>query len=286
MEIVRKPDWLKWKMSATSNLGDVRRVLKNLSLHTVCEEAHCPNRNLCYSNGQATFLIMGDVCSRNCRFCAISNGDVAPLDASEPHRVADAAEKMKLKYIVITSVTRDDLSDGGAAHFAETIRQIRQKLPNSGIEVLTPDFIGDRDAIETVLAQKPDVFNHNVETVPRLYPLARPQANYQRSLMVLNFAGQNSDCIIKSGFMVGLGETDDEIFMLLHDLKDADVNIITIGQYLQPSPQHLPVHRFVRPEKFDEYAEYGENVLGFDKVFAGPLVRSSFMAEDIWKKTK
>ncbi len=229
---------------------------------------------------------MGNVCTRNCRFCAIANGKVTSLDADEPRRVADAAQKMNLKYVVVTSVTRDDIPDGGAAHFAETIRQIREKLPDAGIEVLTPDFLGNRDAIETVLSERPDVFNHNVETVPRLYPLARPQANYQRSLMILNYASKHSNSIIKSGFMVGLGETDDEIFSLLRDLKNTGVDVVTIGQYLQPSPEHLPVERFVHPKNFEKYAEFGESVLNFKRVFAGPLVRSSFMASDIWEKTK
>ncbi|MCD6417227.1 lipoyl synthase [bacterium] len=284
MNIIRKPAWLKQDMYVTKALGNVRRILKNYSLHTVCEEAHCPNRNRCYASGQATFLIMGDVCTRNCRFCAISTGKPLPLDPDEPERLSDAARKLNLRYVVITSVTRDDISDGGASHFAKTIRQIRKKLPDAGIEVLTPDFLGDKDALDIVLFEKPDVFNHNVETVLRLYPSVRPQANYQRSLMVLRYAKDNSSSIIKSGFMLGLGETEDEVFSLLRDLKSAGVDVVTIGQYLQPSERHFPLKSYVSPKKFEQYSKYGEEELGFKRVFAGPMVRSSFIAEDIWKQ--
>ena len=193
---------------------------------------------------------------------------------------------MNLSYVVVTSVTRDDIPDGGAKIFAMTIDEIRSQLPEAGIEVLTPDFMGNTGALDMVLSRRPDVFNHNVETVPRLYPVARPQADYARSLNVLSYAAKNYDSVVKSGFMVGLGETDDEIYDLMRDLRNAGVQVVTIGQYLQPSPKHLPIERFVTPEKFAEYAEYGERELGFTRVFSGPLVRSSFMAQEIWRKAR
>ena len=204
----------------------------------------------------------------------------------EPKRVAKAAKQMNLSYVVVTSVTRDDIPDGGAKIFAMTIDEIRRQLPEAGIEVLTPDFMGNIGALDMVLSRRPDVFNHNVETVPRLYPVARPQADYARSLNVLSYAAKNYDSVVKSGFMVGLGETDDEIYELMRDLRNAGVQVVTIGQYLQPSPKHLPIERFVTPEKFAEYAEYGEKELGFIRVFSGPLVRSSFMAQEIWRKAR
>ena len=283
MKVKRKPAWLRQHLVATAELGGVRRTLEELGLHTVCTEAKCPNRNRCFASGQATFLIMGDVCTRNCRFCAIKSGKPEPLDPTEPQRVAQAARKLNLRYVVVTSVTRDDLPDGGAEHFAETIRAIRREVPTARVEVLTPDFGGDKDALDVVFAAGPDVFNHNVETVPRLYPAVRPQADYRRSLEVLSYA-KKQGMLTKSGFMVGLGETKDEVFALLKDLRNAGVDIITIGQYLQPSPGHIAVDRFVPPAEFEEYSRFGEEELGFAKVFAGPLVRSSFMAQDIWEK--
>ncbi|MCD6532366.1 lipoyl synthase [bacterium] len=283
MKIKRKPQWLRQHLVATAELGGVRRTLEKLGLYTVCTEAKCPNRNRCFASGQATFLIMGDACTRNCRFCAIKSGKPEPLDPTEPQRVAQAARELNLRYVVVTSVTRDDLPDGGAEHFAETIRAIRREVPTARVEVLTPDFGGDKDALDVVFAAAPDVFNHNVETVPRLYPQVRPQADYRRSLEVLSYA-KKQGMLTKSGFMVGLGETKDEVFALLKDLRDAGVDIITIGQYLQPSPGHIAVDRFVPPAEFEEYSRFGEEELGFAKVFAGPLVRSSFMAQDIWEK--
>jgi len=284
MDIKRKPDWFRKKFAGTSELGLVIRTLDDLNLHTVCEEAKCPNRNECYAAGQATFLIMGDVCSRNCNFCAIAHGKPQPLDPDEPSRIAQAAKKMALSYIVITSVTRDDLPDYGAGHFAGTIGAIKALLPESGVEALTPDFLGNHKALEKVFCEKPDVFNHNVETIPELYSKVRPQADYHRSLDVLRYAARESDSIIKSGFMVGLGETKERVFDLLKELSNASIDVVTIGQYLQPSPAHLPIDRFVHPDEFAEYADFGERELGFKKVFSGPLVRSSFMAKEIWKK--
>ena len=286
MDIKHKPDWFKRKFSATVDLGNVRKILGELKLHTVCTEAKCPNRNRCFSSGQATFLIMGDICTRNCRFCAIAHGKCKPLDSDEPRRVAEAVEKLNLKYAVITSVTRDDLPDGGAKHFARTILEIRRIMPNTGIEVLTPDFLGDKKSLDIVMEARPNVFNHNVETIPRLYPLARPQADFKRSLDVLRYVSQNSDAIVKSGFMVGLGESKKEVFNLLEILRENNVDVVTIGQYLQPTPSHLPVDRFVHPDEFEEYSDYGEKKLGFKKVFSAPLVRSSFIAQEIWQECR
>jgi len=286
MKAISKPEWLKRKITATADLGNVRNAIRDADLHTVCREARCPNRNLCYGKGQATFLIMGDVCTRNCSFCAISHGVPSPLDPGEPRRVAEAAKRMSLEYVVVTSVTRDDLADGGAAHFAATIRQLREILPDAGIEVLTPDFRGDFAALQTVLNEKPDVFNHNVETIPLLYDKVRPQADFSRSLAMLDYAARNSGCIVKSGFMVGLGETTEDIFALMASLRASGVNVVTIGQYLQPTRAHLPVARYLSPSEFDELARLGQSEFGFKKVFAAPLVRSSFMARDLWQGTK
>ena len=282
----RKPEWLKTRLRATQELPLVRNAIREMNLHTVCHEARCPNRNLCFSQGHATFLILGDTCTRNCAFCAIRNGTPAPPDADEPRNVAQAAAQMKLKYAVITSVTRDDLDDGGATHFAHTVECLRETLPGAGVEVLTPDFQGNRRALQTVLDECPDVFNHNVETVPRLYSAVRPQADFARSIAVLEYAAHNSTSIAKSGFMLGLGETRDEVHRLMDNLRASGVEILTIGQYLQPSPNNLPVARYVPPNEFDEYAEFGEKRLGFRRVFAGPFVRSSFMAEDIYAQLK
>jgi len=284
MKILRKPEWLKRKLLSSSELGNVIKTLEKYGLNTVCLEAKCPNRNICYANGQATFLIMGDVCTRSCRFCAILSGKPKSLDPDEPHKIAKAVRDLGLSYVVITSVTRDDLPDGGAFVFAEVVIELRNEIPGIRIEILTPDFKGDHKALDTVLKTNPDVFNHNIETVSRLYSKVRPQADYSRSLNVLKYVSQKYDSIIKSGFMVGLGETDEEIFELMRDLKASGVQVLTIGQYLQPSSNHLPVERYVTPNQFKEYENFGENHLQFIKVFAGPLVRSSFMAKDIWQK--
>ncbi len=230
MDIRKKPDWFRKKLAGTNELGLVIRTLDDLRLHTVCEAARCPNRNECYAAGQATFLIMGDVCSRNCGFCAISHGKPPPLDPDEPLRIAQAAKKMNLSYIVITSVTRDDLPDGGAGHFAGTIGAVKALLPESGIETLTPDFLGNHKALEKVFCENPDVFNHNIETIPELYSIVRPQADYHRSLDVLRYAARESDSIIKSGFMVGLGESKEQVFDLMKELRQASVDVVTIGQ--------------------------------------------------------
>ena len=277
----RLPDWLRKPQRNTQADHEVKKMLRSRRLHTVCEEARCPNRNDCFARGAATFMILGDVCSRSCGFCAVKTGRGLPIEslAEEPEQVAAAAAELGLSYVVITSVNRDELPDGGASHFAETIRAVRRSLPASGIEVLTPDFKGSLNALHTVLEAKPDTFNHNIETVARLYRTVRPQADYQQSLDVLRNARNHSPAVLaKSGFMVGLGETADEVKRLLEDLHEHGVQIVTIGQYLQPTRQHLPVEEYVHPDVFEQYRAYGEQ-LGFRSVFSGPLVRSSFMAE-------
>lgn len=277
----RLPDWLRKSKRNSEADHDLKKMLRTRGLHTVCEEARCPNRNECFSRGAATFMILGDVCSRSCGFCSVKTGRGLPMDAlaHEPDQVAEAAAQLNLRYVVITSVNRDELTDGGAEHFAKTILAVRRRLPQSLIEVLTPDFKGNREALHTVLNAKPDTFNHNVETVPRLYLRVRPQADYRQSLDVLLNARRYSSAVVtKSGFMVGLGETGAEVKRLLEDLRASQVDVATIGQYLQPTRHHLPVEQYVHPDVFEEYKEYGEN-LGFRSVFSGPLVRSSYMAD-------
>lgn len=277
----RLPEWLRKPLRNSEADHALKRMLRVRGLHTVCEEARCPNRNDCFERGAATFMILGDVCSRSCGFCSVKTGRGLPLDslAGEPEQVAEAAAQLRLSYVVITSVNRDELADGGAGHFAATIHAVRRRLPESRIEVLTPDFKGDFNALHTVLDAEPDTFNHNIETVPRLYRTVRPQADYNQSLDVLGEArSYSSGVLTKSGFMVGLGELRDEVHGLLDDLRARAVGVVTIGQYLQPTRAHLPVREYVHPDVFDEYREYGER-LGFQAVFSGPLVRSSFMAE-------
>jgi lipoic acid synthetase len=261
-----------------------RAVLRRQGLHTVCEEAACPNRNQCYARRTATFLLLGDRCTRDCRFCNIRPATDRPSlpDPGEPARVAAAAAELGLTFVVLTSVTRDDLPDGGAAHFAATIQAVRGRLPGCRVEVLTPDFNGDEGALATVLAAAPDVFNHNLETVPRRYPAVRPQADYARSLALLRRAAELAPATItKSGLMVGLGETDDEIHAVLADLRAHAVTVATIGQYLPPSAAHLPIDRFVTPTQFERYRAWGQE-LGFLAVAAGPYVRSSYFADEVY----
>jgi lipoyl synthase len=277
----RLPEWLRKPQRNVEADHDLKKMLRTRGLHTVCEEARCPNRNDCFARGAATFMILGDICSRSCGFCSVKTGRGLPMEtlADEPEQVAEAAAQLNLRYVVITSVNRDELPDGGAIHFARTIHAVRGRLPQSRIEVLTPDFKGSRDALRVVLDANPDTFNHNVETVPRLYQRVRPQADYQQSLDVLSNARLYSpDVLTKSGFMVGLGERRDEVNRLLEDLRAHDVEVATIGQYLQPTRRHLPVEEYVHPDIFEEYKECGER-LGFRAVFSGPFVRSSFMAE-------
>lgn len=277
----RLPEWLRKPMRNSQADHDLKKLLRSSGLHTVCEEARCPNRNDCFARGAATFMILGDICSRSCGFCSVKTGRGTPLDllAHEPDQVAEAAAQLNLRYVVITSVNRDELPDGGADHFARTIHAVRRRLPQSRIEVLTPDFKGNLSALHAVLDAEPDTFNHNIETVPRLYQRVRPQADYQQSLSVLSDARTYSPSVLtKSGLMVGLGETIDEVRELLKGLRQSQVDVVTIGQYLQPTKNHLPVEAYIHPDTFDEYREYGEG-LGFKSVFSGPLVRSSFMAE-------
>jgi lipoic acid synthetase len=275
----RLPAWLRKPETAFVALHEIKRELRRLELHTVCESARCPNIHECFRRGTATFMILGDRCTRGCGFCAVPKArHPAPPDPNEPAHVAQMARAMNLRHVVVTSVNRDDLPDGGAGHFAETIRAIRAALPAATIEVLTPDFLGDLDAVTTVLEARPDVFNHNVETVPRLYPRVRPQARYERSLAVLEFAARNAGTLVKSGLMVGLGERCEEVEEVLRDLCRCGVSIVTIGQYLQPTRRNLPVAEYVPPERFEAYRETGLR-LGFRAVFSGPFVRSSYMAE-------
>jgi lipoic acid synthetase len=272
------PAWLRVKTGKARLSRETRELVANHGLHTVCEGAHCPNVGECYSCRTAAFLILGGTCTRNCRFCAVNHGRPEVLDPEEPDRLAEAAADLGLRYVVVTSVTRDDLPDGGAEHFAATIRALRERLPEARIEVLTPDFRGDENALRTVIAAAPDVFNHNVETVRRLQPQVRPQAGYETSLGVLRKA-RELGALTKSGVMVGVGETDEEVRECLADLAGVGVSIVTIGQYLQPTRRHLPVDRYVPPEDFAQYEEWGR-AAGIAHVFAGPFVRSSYKAAE------
>jgi lipoyl synthase len=279
---IPKPPWLKRRLPSGPVYEQVRNLLKEVHLHTVCQEAKCPNMWECFSQKTATFLILGDRCTRNCGFCAVDHGPATPLDTEEPLRVAGAVEKMALKYVVITSVTRDDLSDGGAGVFADTIRSIRKRVPGTCIEVLTPDFMGDINSVKKVMLAGPDVFNHNIETVPELYSVVRPQADYKRSLNVLEMAKQIDPKIItKSGVMLGLGETEKDLYKTFQDLLNVGCNFLTIGQYLQPTKDHLPVKRFVPPEEFQKLKEKALE-MGFEEVASGPFVRSSYHAKELF----
>lgn len=281
---IKRPDWLKVRIPQGQNFSDVKSIIEKQRLHTVCSEARCPNMGECWNSGTATFMILGDICTRSCGFCAVKTGMPTEVDAQEPLRVANAVRMMKLKYAVVTSVNRDELFDGGASIFAETVRQIRKLNPQCKVEVLIPDFKGDEFALNILLDSFPDVLNHNIETVPRLYPIVRPQAKYERSLQLLTRAKKRG-FITKSGLMVGLGENDDEVFEVLNDLKNSGCDIVTIGQYLQPTREHLPVKRFVHPDQFKKYKEFGDS-LGFLQIESGPLVRSSYHAEKIILKNE
>ena len=275
------PEWLRKGRTDFRALHNLKVELRRRKLHTVCESARCPNLHECFSRKAATFMILGNVCTRTCGFCAVPQGEPGLLDPDEPYQVAEMAASMELRYVVITSVNRDDLPDGGSGHFAETIRQVKGTLPKAKVEVLTPDFRGDFEAVARVLDAGPDVFNHNMETVRRLYRRVRPQADYKQSLAVLARARRLvPEVMTKSGLMVGLGESREEVRQLLGDLREAGTDVATIGQYLQPKRRRLPVAEFIPPAMFDEYREYGESI-GFRAVFSGPLVRSSYMAESI-----
>ncbi len=276
----RLPAWLTKPMADPAETRLVRETLKSHRVNTVCDEARCPNRVDCFSRGTATFMILGDRCTRDCGFCAVSHGSPVPVDPAEPDEVASAATTLGLDFVVVTSVTRDDLPDGGAAQFAATVQAIRRADPRAGIEVLVPDFAGSPDAVETVLAAGPDVFGHNVETIERLYPAVRKGAGYGRSLEVLSrAAGSSSGALVKSGLMLGMGETREELGRALADVLAAGVEIICLGQYLRPSAEHHPVARFVAPEEFDELAVECL-AMGFRWASAGPFIRSSYRAHE------
>lgn len=278
----RKPDWLKKRLPRARAMNDMESLLRERGLHTVCESARCPNKGECFERGTATFLILGGVCTRDCRFCSVEGGRPEPLDAGEPARVADAAALMGLRHVVVTSVTRDDLPDGGAAHFAATIAALRGRIPDVTVEVLVPDFGGVEASLDVVIAAAPEVFNHNVETVARLYPTVRPQADLGRSLSVLRYAADHASGLVKTGFMVGLGETPAEVRLLLEAVHAAGADVVTVGQYLRPSKDHLPVVEYVAPPVFAEYAHMGES-LGL-VVEAAPFVRSSYRAEETLRR--
>jgi lipoyl synthase len=275
-----KPSWLKTKATFTPDYVRVKDALRTNRLHSVCEEANCPNIRECFSHGTATFMILGNICTRGCRFCDVIKGRPVGYDLDEPRRMAEGVAALRLQQVVITSVNRDDLPDGGSWVFAETIRQLRLRDHHVKIEVLIPDFDGNFDALETVLEARPDVLNHNVETVPRLYSLVRPRAHLSRSLEILRRAATRPDPpIVKSGIMVGIGETKDELLDCMHQIVGAGCQILTIGQYLAPSTSHLPVERYYSPDEFNEFAHAGE-AMGFAHVESGPLVRSSYHAFD------
>ncbi|MBD5779359.1 lipoyl synthase [Pelagicoccus sp. NFK12] len=274
----RKPDWLRAKLPSGKQYSAVRKLVDDKGLHTVCQSAQCPNMGECWSRGTATVMILGNVCTRSCNFCAIQTGRPTEYDIGEPARVAEAVHTMNLKHCVITSVTRDELKDGGASVWAATIRAIRHRCPSTAIEVLTPDFRGKTEQLDIVLDAEPDIFNHNVETVERLQKPVRVQARYERSLKILEHAAKRG-FVAKSGLMLGLGETKEEVQQSMRDLREIDVKILTLGQYLQPTSKHLPVERWVTPEEFAEYKVYGESI-GFTKVESGPLVRSSYHADE------
>jgi lipoic acid synthetase len=281
-----KPQWLKKRLPSGPEFERVRAALRNSDLHTVCQEAKCPNIWECFSSRTATFLIMGPNCTRSCRFCAVGHGPFGPPDPEEAVRVANAAKQMGLAYVVVTSVTRDDLPDGGARFFANTIQEIRKALPQTRIEVLIPDFQGDMSALQTVVRARPHVLNHNLETVARLYPLVRPEAVYERSLDLLRAAHAYNPAIpTKSGLMLGLGETAEEVRKALRDLLDARCRMLTLGQYLQPSREHLPVAQFIAPEDFEEWKETAL-IMGFEEVASGPFVRSSYHAGELYDAVK
>ena len=281
----RLPDYLKRPILDTEKTKTVRRILREKCLNTVCEGARCPNKSECYASNTATFLIMGSVCTRNCRYCNISASKPEPLNINEPLHVAEAVRDLGLKYAVITSVTRDDLPDGGAKHFANCIYKIRELCPDVKIEILTPDFKCDKKALDTIIQAKPDVFNHNIETVKSIFKTARPQGNYDKSLEVLKYIKENSDITTKSGLMVGLSESLKDIEETLVDLKHAGVDILTIGQYIQPSKQHLEVSKYYTLEEFEELKKLAKKT-SFKNYQIGPLVRSSYKAAGCFNKSE
>lgn len=286
----RLPDWLRKPQTHFVAVHELKQGFRERNLHTVCESARCPNLHECFERGTATFMILGNLCTRGCGFCSVPKGSAAKqefsLDAAEPANVARMAAEMKLAYVVITSVNRDDLPDGGSVHFARTVSEVRRALPAARIEVLTPDFCGDLDAVARVLDAGPDVFNHNMETIERLYRRVRPQADYRQSLRVLEFARRyRAEALTKSGMMAGLGEQPAEVEQLLRDLRESGTDVATIGQYLRPTRRNLPVAEYVTPAQFDAWRDYGLSI-GFKMVFSGPLVRSSYMADAVSERAR
>lgn len=279
----RKPEWLKISLGSGKDISYVENLIKDYNLNTVCKAANCPNRLECYSNRTATFMIMGDTCTRNCRFCNVTTGSPIKLNAEEPRHIREAVEVLKLKYAVITSVTRDDLTDGGAEHFVKVVQELKSIEYGVKIELLIPDFGGNTSNLERVIESKPDVLNHNMETVSSLYSEVRPGASYDRSLNILKYVKETSKIITKTGIMLGLGEKDDEVKSLLNDLISVGCDLLTIGQYCQPTKKHLEVKEYVKPEKFNYWESYALN-LGFRGVSAGPFVRSSYSADKLLKE--
>ena len=274
-----RPEWLKVRLPMGPQVEELRRLMRSKALHTVCEEAHCPNMAECWGAGTATFMILGDTCTRSCGFCAVKTGKPTELDLLEPTRVGEAVARMGVKHAVVTSVNRDELADGGARMFAETIGEIRRQSTGTSVEVLIPDFRGVLEALDIVLAAQPEILNHNVETVPRLYPRVRPQARFERSLEVLRRTKERAPTLVcKSGIMVGLGESKEEVLSTMRAIAAQGTDVLTIGQYLRPSPEHLPIERYWTPTEFDDLREVGMT-MGFDHVESGPLVRSSYHAE-------
>lgn len=278
----RKPEWLKVRLHNTKELNYVKKTLQSLSLHTVCEEANCPNRVECYSNRTATFMILGNTCTRHCKFCNVTDGCPSPIDTEEPMRVAQAVKSLNLKYAVVTSVTRDDLEDGGAGHFSAVIDSIKRASPDTKIEVLIPDFQGNEDALQLVIDACPDVINHNIETVPRLYENIRPEADYKQSLNLIERVKKSGAPILtKSGIMLGLGESEEEVKTVIEELYASGCDILTVGQYLPPSKDHAPLTEYITPEKFKDYEIFAKS-LGYHGVASGPRVRSSYKADHIF----
>lgn len=276
----RLPEYLKRPIIDTETTRNVRRILKTKCLNTVCENARCPNKNECYTKNTATFLIMGNNCTRNCRYCNISCAKPEPLDLEEPKHIAQAVKDLGLKYAVITSVTRDDLPDGGAEHFANCIYEIKKLVPDTKIEILTPDFKGEKNSLDIIIKSRPNVFNHNIETVKSLFKTARPQGNYDTSLSVLEYIKKNSNILTKSGLMIGLGETWEQIEETLIDLHNIKCDILTIGQYIQPSKEHLPVYKYYTPDEYEQLKKLAEKI-GIKHHQIGPLVRSSYRADEL-----
>jgi lipoic acid synthetase len=280
----KHPYWLRKKAFEPAFILDMKALLDNLKLHSVCEGAHCPNQGECFSHGTVTFLILGDVCTRNCNFCAVKKGIPLTLDPEEPKNMSEAVRELNLNYVVITSVTRDDLPDGGASHFAKVVKAIKSTVSSVAVELLVPDFRGSMAALTEIVSSFPDVISHNIETIPRLYPAARPKANYQRSIELLkNVKRMNQDLITKSGIMLGLGEERSEVIQALDDLRNVDCDLVTLGQYLPPSLGHYPLSKYITPEEFQELEKIGL-AMGFRGIASGPFVRSSFNAAQLFRE--